>query len=159
MMFFACAFEICNFVFFVNIYDNFRLFSFVISRVYYKVQEKVDAVPVPTNIGCIPGKIGKSFSSFTADQWKTWVTVFSPYALYGILPDIHYRCWLKFVKACGLICTPLVGLGDVASSYSVLLDFCRKFEKLHGKHRVTPNMHLHIHLADCIFVYGPVSGF
>jgi hypothetical protein len=80
------------------------------------------------------GKIAKSFSGFAADQWKTWVTVFSPYALYGILPDVHNRCWLKFVKACRLICTPLVGLGDVASSYSVLLDFCHEFEKLYGKH-------------------------
>ena len=124
-----------------------------------KVQKKVDAIHVPTNIGRIPGKIAKSFSGFTADQWKTWVTVFSPYALYGILPNAHYRCWLKFVKACRLICTPLVELRDVATSHSLLLDFCREFEKLYGKHRVTPNMHLHVHLADCIFDYGPVFGF
>ena len=63
--------------------------SILTSADLQKVQEKVDAVPVPTNIGRIPGKIAKSFSGFTADQWKTWVTVFSPYALYGILPDVH----------------------------------------------------------------------
>ena len=124
-----------------------------------KVQEKVDAVHVPTNIGRIPGQIAKCFSGFMADQWKTWVTVFSPYALYGILPDVHYECWLKFVKACRLICSPLVQLRDVVSSHSLLLDFCCEFEKFYGKHRITPNMHLHVHLADCIFHYGPVCGF
>ena len=35
------------------------------------IQSKVDAVLVPTNIGRIPGKIARSFSGFTADQWKT----------------------------------------------------------------------------------------
>ena len=124
-----------------------------------KAQDKVDSVHVPTNIGRIPGKIAKSFSGFTTEQWKMWVAVFSPYALNGILPDVHYRCWLHFVKACRLICTPLVELQDVASSYSLLVDFCRDFEKLYGKHQVTPNMHLHVHLADCIFDYGPVCGF
>ena len=62
-----------------------------------KVQERVDAVLVPANIGRIPGKIAKSFSGFTADQWKNWVVVFSSYALHGILPDEHYRCWLLLV--------------------------------------------------------------
>ena len=41
-----------------------------------KIQQKVDAVNVPTNIGRLPGKIAKSFSGFTADQWKNWVTIF-----------------------------------------------------------------------------------
>ena len=124
-----------------------------------KVQEKVDAVRVPTYIGRIPGKIAKSFSGFTADQWKNWVIIFSPYALNGILPEEHYRCWFLFVKACKLISAPLVELGDIASSHSFLLQFCREFEKLYGKPRVTPNMHLHTHLADCLFDYGPVCGF
>ena len=124
-----------------------------------RVQERVDAVRVPTNIGRIPGKIAKSFSGFTADQWKNWVTIFSPYALYGILPEEHYRCWLLFVKACKLISAPLVPLADIASSHSFLVQFCREFERLYGKLRVTPNMHLHTHLADCLFDYGPVCGF
>ena len=124
-----------------------------------KVQEKVDSAHVPTNIGRIPGKIAKSFSGFTADQWKNWVTIFSSYALYGVLAEKHYRCWLLFVNACRLICGPIVKLRDVALSHSILLQFCREFEKLYGKPCITPNMHLHTHLADCIFDYGPVCGF
>ena len=124
-----------------------------------KIQEKVDAVNVPTNIGRLPGKIAKSFSGFTADQWKNWVIIFSSYALHDILPEEHYRCWLLFVKACKLICTLLIQLRDVASSHTALLQFCREFELLYGNLSVTRNMHLHTHLSDCIFDYGPVSGF
>ena len=133
--------------------------SILTSADLQKVQEKVDAVHVPTNIGRIPGKIAKSFAEFTADQWKNWVTIFSLYTLYGILPEEHYRCWLLFIKACKLICTPLVQLRDVASCHTLLLQFCCEFERLYRKLRITPNMHLHTHLADCIFDYGPVCGF
>ncbi len=124
-----------------------------------KVQERVDAVNVPTNMGRIPAKIAKSFSGFTAEQWKEWVTVFSPYALFDLLPSDHYNLWLKFFKACKLICTPMVNLRDFASSQSLLVDFYHGFEKLFGNRRMTPNMHLHTHLADCIFDYGPVCEF
>ena len=33
------------------------------------------------------------------------------------------------------------------------------FEKRYGKERVTPNMHLHLHLKQCILDYGPVYSF
>jgi hypothetical protein len=53
----------------------------------------------------------------------------------------------------------LVQLRDVASCHTLLLQFCCEFERLYRKLRITPNMHLHTHLADCIFDYGPVCGF
>ena len=63
------------------------------------IQHKIDACNVPSNMGRIPFKIAKSFCGFTAEQWKTWVTVFSPFALLEYLPDNHYKCWLNFVAA------------------------------------------------------------
>jgi len=44
-------------------------------------------------------------------------------------------------------------------AHSHLLNFCKGFEQLYGKHRVTPNMHLHTHLVDCILDFGPVYSF
>ena len=70
------------------------------------IQSKVDATNVPSNFGRIPYKIAKSFSGFTAEQWKTWVMVFS--ALFGHLPSHHYKCWLNFVKACKLLSKPMI---------------------------------------------------
>ena len=68
-----------------------------------KVQGRVDALLVPTNIGSIPGKTAKSFSGFTADQCKNWVIVFSSYVLHGILPGEDYSSWLLFVNMCKLV--------------------------------------------------------
>ena len=34
------------------------------------------------------------------------------------------------------------------------MEFCEKFEVLYGQEFVTPNMHLHCHLYDCILDFG-----
>ena len=32
-------------------------------------------------------------------------------------------------------------------------------ERLYGPRSITPNMHMHCHLRECIFAYGPLHGF
>ncbi len=88
------------------------------------VQNRVDASKVPSNLGRLPFKIAKSFSGFTAEQWKTWVIAFSPFALFGQLPDAHYRCWLKFIKACKILCLPMIGISDVGIAHDLLVKSC-----------------------------------
>ena len=39
------------------------------------------------------------------------------------------------------------------------MSFCKKFEVVFGKHEVTPNMHMHAHLRDCVLDVGPVYSF
>ena len=51
------------------------------------IQTRVDSIRVPSGIGRIPRKIASSFSSFTAEQWKNWVIVYSMFALRSILPQ------------------------------------------------------------------------
>ena len=46
------------------------------------IQERVDTLIVPSDIGRIPHKILSGFSSFTADQWKNWVMYYSLIACY-----------------------------------------------------------------------------
>ena len=49
-----------------------------------KIQERVNAFIVPSDIGRIPMKIESGFSKFTADQWKNWSMYFSIIAYLGI---------------------------------------------------------------------------
>ena len=39
------------------------------------------------------------------------------------------------------------------------MEFCKKFERLYGKDLVTPNMHLHGHLKECLLDYGPFHSY
>lgn len=44
-------------------------------------------------------------------------------------------------------------------AHSSLMQFCKKFESMYGQMEVTPNMHLHSHLINCVLDYGPVHNF
>ena len=57
------------------------------------IQERVDSLIVPSDIGRIPHKILSGFSSFTADQWKNWEMYYSLIALHDILSNDVLECW------------------------------------------------------------------
>lgn len=37
--------------------------------------------------------------------------------------------------------------------------FCTKFEQVNGGEACTPNMHMHLHLKECLLDYGPPYAF
>lgn len=124
-----------------------------------RIHDIIQRTLVPSSIGRLPHKILSGFSGFTADQWKNWSVLFSLVCLHGILPAEHIECWRVFVQMCLLISTPLISLADVTKAATLATDFVTRFEVLYGKHRVTPNMHLHMHLTECILDFGPVYTF
>ena len=124
-----------------------------------KIQEKLDKLKVPATVGRMPKKIQNSYGGFTADQWKSFTVLFSIYALWDILPSCDLELWRDFVMACSCICSSVITESRTLLAHSYLLKFCQCFEELYGKHRVTPNMHLHTHLVDCVLDYGPVYAF
>ena len=103
----------------------------------------------------MPKKIQNSCGGFTADQWKSFTILFLIYALWDILPRNDIELWCDFVMACCCLCSPVITETQAMLSHSYLL----KFKSLYGKDKVTPNMHLHTHLVDCVLDYGPVYAF
>ena len=124
-----------------------------------KIHSVIKNALVPSFVGRIPQKILSGFSTFTADQWKNWSMLFSLICLHGVLPVQHIECWRNFIQMCLLFCTPTITLNDVKEANAIATKFGKEFEALYGKQRVTPNMHLHTHLAECILDYGPVYSF
>ena len=72
------------------------------------IQEKIECVNVPIDVGRIPHKIESGMAGLTADQWKNWTCIYSMYVLKDILPSEHLRCWWLFVQASALVCQPLI---------------------------------------------------
>ena len=123
------------------------------------LQDCVDAMVVPSDIGRIPNKIASGFAGFTADQFKNWIVVFSIPALHGILPQDHFECWRQFVLACRILCKKSLTTADVILSDLLLLDFCKRVQRIYGELAITPNMHMHAHVKESVFDYGPVYAF
>ena len=123
------------------------------------LQEKVDSIVPPSKIGRIPRKIESSFASFTADEWKKIILIYSVFALNGIIDDAHYKCWCLLVDSCSIFCQPIVSTSRIDQGHTLLVEFCKLFETLYGPECCTPNMHMACHLKDCMLDFGPFSSF
>ena len=94
------------------------------------------------------------FASFTADQWKHWILIYSSYALKGVLPQVDYNCWTHLVKACKLFCQMIITKEEILQAHELMVTFCKTFEHLYGSIHCTPNMHMACHLKDPVQRYG-----
>lgn len=129
-------------------YDQFQL-----------IQSRIDRTVVPSDIGRIPYKISSGFSSFTADQFKNWVVYFSLLTVRGLLKDDDLECWRHFVLCCRLLCAKAITSENIKLADALLLQFCKRTQRMYGQTIITPNMHLHSHLEECITDYGPSHSF
>lgn len=123
------------------------------------IQDRVNACTVPSGIGRIPMKIASGFSNFTADQWKNWVMYFSVIAMRDIITGDVLECWKHFVLAFRTLCTRHITLANAKLGDALLLQFCRRTERVFGNEYIAPNMHLHCHLIESITDYGPLHSF
>ena len=123
------------------------------------LQDKVDSIVPPSKIGRIPRKIQCSFMSFTADEWKNWILIYSIFALHGIVTGAHFNCWCLLVSSCCLFCQPIISSTHIERGHTLLVQFCKEFERLYGSDACTPNMHMACHLKDCMLDYGPLASF
>ena len=69
------------------------------------------------------------------------------------------ECWRLFVLAVRILCQRRLHQSNVQYADAMLLEFCQKVEDIYGASEITPNMHLHAHLCDCIADYGPSHAF
>lgn len=110
---------------------------------------RVNSLSIPTDMGRISRKIGCNFSLFTAEQLKNWVIIYSMFALRGMLSP---RTQL-LASFCYLLCRRRI---DINKADLLFVKFCSDVERLYGAEVITPNMHLHCHMADHL---GSAYGF
>ena len=134
--------------------------NFVSSNDVKKINEKISSWVIPPEVrfNRLPARIEYS-SSFTAEQWMLWVNYYSINCLYGVLPTDHLECWRHLVLASRLLCKRNMNMDDIRLADTLLLKFCQRFQVLYGPESVTPNIHLHGHLLECIKDYGPMCNF
>lgn len=63
------------------------------------------------------------------------------------------------MKACHILCSAVINTFQVKRADELLVKFCRTVEDLYSKSVITPNLHLHCQLCECILDFGPVYGF
>ena len=125
-------------------------------------QKRMNQIELPSDIGRIPPKIaiGESgFSNLTADQWKTFIMVYSTTILWDMLDDNDRKILGHFVRACNLLVTRFITEDDLKEAQERLKDMACIIENEYGPEFITSNIHLALHIPDCCRDYGPVYSF
>ncbi len=97
---------------------------------------------VPPGIGRLPINFSSNYGGFKADQWCSWITIYSPALLKGVL-----------------LSQRIIKKTDDITADLLLLRYCEKFEELYGKEDCTMNLHLHLHIKESILDFGPTNAF
>ena len=113
---------------------------------------------LPSDIGRISGSMS-AWKRMKAQEWKNWLFSYSLYCLRNVLQRKHYDVWVLFVVACKIMIRPSITREETFEASRFLTEFSQKFEDLYGKKSCIPNMHMSMHIKQCILDYGPVYSF
>ena len=75
------------------------------------------------------------------------------FLLYDILDKDVLECWCHFVLDSHILCSKKISCIQLQLADSLLLQFCRRTERLLDKEASTPNMHMHALIQVCIVHY------
>ena len=124
-------------------------------------QRRIDNIQHPPDIGRIPPKIaiGEGFSKLTADQWKNFIMLYATTVLWDMLDNDDKKILGHFVRACNLLVARFVTEEDLEEAQDRLWDMTKIIEKTYGPEYITSNIHLSMHIPQCIRDYGSVYSF
>lgn len=126
-----------------------------------EMQHMMQRFQIPTDIGRIPGKInsGEGFSSFTADQWRNFIVIYATVVCWKNLSNTDRRILSHFVQVCQILVCRIVKRNLMNEAHERLIKIIKLIECKYGQEKITPNLHLSLHLCECAYDYGPLYSF
>ena len=116
---------------------------------------------VLSDLGRIPGKIdcGEGFSNFTADQWRIFFTIYATVSLWEYLPEKDRKILNHFVRVCSILVSRIIESDLMNEAQRRLIKILKLIEEHYGRNKITPNLHLSLHLCECSYDFGPLYAF
>jgi len=115
----------------------------------------------PSDIGRIPHKIatGEGFSGYTTDQWRTFIMIYATTITWDLLTEPDRHILANFVRACNLLVCRILDKETLNEAHQRLLNVAKLIEHHYGPEKITPNIHLSLHLCENCMDYGPLYSF
>ena len=125
------------------------------------IQKKMNRFQIPADLGRIPRKIdrGEGFSNFTADQWRNFFTIYATTSLWDHLPTKDREILTHFVRVCSILVSRILEIDLMEEAHERLVKIIKLIEEHYGRSKITPNLHLSLHLCDCSNDFGPLYTF
>ncbi|GBC01640.1 hypothetical protein RclHR1_42750001, partial [Rhizophagus clarus] len=105
----------------------------ITEKALQSIQKKMSEFKLPLDLGRIPEKIhcGEGFSNFTANQWRNFFLIYATVVLWNHLPNKDRKILMYFIRVCTIL----------------------------GEGKITPKLHLSLHLCECSYDYSPLYSF
>src|SRR5207248_7760002 len=78
---------------------------------------------------------------------------------WDLLKDEDRKILSYFVRACNILVCRIISKSGLNEAYQCLLSMVKLVEKQYGQKKITPNMHLCLHICECALDYGPLYSF
>ncbi|GET56027.1 hypothetical protein GLOIN_2v1883106 [Rhizophagus irregularis DAOM 181602=DAOM 197198] len=131
------------------------------SSMLNEVQKQMNRFQVPVDLGRIPGKIdcGEGFSNFTADQWRNFFTIYATVSLWDHLSAEDRKILTHFVRICSILVSQIIESDMLQEAHRRLVKIIKLIEVQYGRNKITPNLHLSLHLSECCHDFSPLYAF
>ena len=113
------------------------------------------------DIGRIPYKIAteEGFSGYTADQWRSFMMIYTTAITWDLLTEPDQHILANFVRACNLLVCRILDKESLIEAHQRLLNIAKLIEQNYGPEKITPNIHLSLHLCENCIDYGLLYSF
>ncbi|CAB4400683.1 unnamed protein product [Rhizophagus irregularis] len=125
------------------------------------MQKRADAIKITSDLGRRPVRIatGEGFSNFTADMWRIFIMIFAIPITWDFLDEIDRRILAYFVRACKILTSRELQKNELNEAFVKLIEMNKLVEQKYGQEKISPNLHLCLHICECSLDYGPISSF
>lgn len=123
-----------------------------------KLEERYLAIKPPNVITRTPRSLPKNLAHFKASELRAFRLYYALPCLWGLLEEDYFQHLLLLVDAIFLLLQDSISPSDINKSSSLLVHFCTRMEALYGRRYETYNVHMLLHLPDCVRQLGPLWG-
>lgn len=129
---------------------------FYIGRQVKEIDKVLMGQHPPSEISRPPRSIGKHLPYWKASELRNWLLFYSLPLLFHILPPLYWHHYSLLVCAMHILLKDNITHPLVDAAEAMLKDFCLLLPELYGDFICTANMHLLLHLAKYVRLWGPL---
>ena len=98
----------------------------------------------------------KNLAHFKASELRAFLLFYSLPCLWTLLEEEYFQHLLLLVDAIFWLLQDSISPSDIERSFLMLTHFCARMESLYGRRYETYNVHMLLHLPDCVERLGPL---
>ena len=109
----------------------------------------------PSNVTRVPRELSTR-AYWKANEWRSFLLFYAPIVLEGILPLSYYKHMLLLSTALFSLQREVISDVDLFHISTYLEEFVSSFRDLYGTEYMSYNVHLLLHMTDCVRNWGPL---